>query len=132
MFRNNKTKNRFIGMSSNLLPRLLSYSSKSWLENKRNSIIQKAIHRHGLHKFSVYILEYCETSELRSKKQYYIDVLKPQYNIRKSICLSWPRPGSASSHDKTPTTKMISETVSKKKNKNKNKKVLTLVTQHKK
>lgn len=59
MLKNNKTKNRFIGMSSNLLTRLLSYSSKSWLEKKRNSIIQKAIHRQdidGLVRSNVYKL----------------------------------------------------------------------------
>ena len=49
-------------------------------------MIQRAMRKQGLHNFSLSILEYCKTSELRSQKQYYIDVLKPQLNIRKSIC----------------------------------------------
>jgi group I intron endonuclease len=86
MFTSNITKKRFIGESSNLLKRFLNYSSKSWLEKKQNSMIQKAMRKQGLHNFSISIIEYCKTSQLRSKKQYFINVLKPQLNIRKSIC----------------------------------------------
>lgn len=80
MLTNNITKNRFIGKSSNLLETFLNYNSKSFPEKNPNSKIQKAIRKHGYANFSISILEYCNTSELKNKKQYYINVLKPQYN----------------------------------------------------
>jgi len=33
--------------------------------------------------FSLHILEYCESKLLREREQYYIDLLKPEYNILK-------------------------------------------------
>jgi group I intron endonuclease len=115
MFTNNITYNRFIGKSSNLLKTFLNYNSKSFPEKNPNSKIQKAIRKHGYVNFSISILEYCNASELQNKKQYYINVLKPQYNIQNSIC-----DFVASSPDKTPTAEMIPATkIKKKKKKNK-------------
>lgn len=80
MFTNNITKNRFIGKSSNLLETFLKYHSESFSKKNPNSKIQNAMRKHGYPNFSLSILEYCKESELASKKQYYINVLKPQYN----------------------------------------------------
>lgn len=81
MFTNNITHNRFIGMSSNLLGTFLNYNSKSFPDKNPNSRIQRAIRKHGYANFSISILEYCNAPELQNKKQYYINVMKPQYNI---------------------------------------------------
>lgn len=86
MFTNNISHNRFIGESSNLLQTFLNFNSKSFPDKNPKSRIQRAIRKHSYANFSIAILEYCNASELRSQKQYYINVLKPQYNIRKSIC----------------------------------------------
>jgi len=39
--------------------------------------------KYGYIKFSIDILEYCEPSDLIKREQYYMDVLKPEYNILK-------------------------------------------------
>jgi group I intron endonuclease len=54
--------------------------------NKLNtsiSIIYSAILKHGYANFSLDILEYCEVDALIKREQYYIDLLKPEYNILK-------------------------------------------------
>jgi group I intron endonuclease len=49
----------------------------------RTSIIYSAILKHGYDNFSVDILEYCEINVLIEREQYYLDLLKPEYNILK-------------------------------------------------
>lgn len=39
--------------------------------------------KYGYNKFSLDILEYCEPSLLIKREQYYLDTLKPEYNILK-------------------------------------------------
>jgi group I intron endonuclease len=46
--------------------------------------IYKAILKHGHSNFSLEILEYCEPSKVLEREQYYIDLLKPEYNILKT------------------------------------------------
>jgi group I intron endonuclease len=49
----------------------------------RESIIYKALRKYGFSKFSLEILEYCNIEDLLKREQYYIDLLKPEYNICK-------------------------------------------------
>lgn len=95
MLTNNVTKKRYIGKSSNLLDRFLNYSSQNSLKNHPNSLIGKALLKFGFSNFSLTILdadrnltqtgkEHYE-STLNEKEQYFINLLKPQYNIRKSV-----------------------------------------------
>lgn len=37
--------------------------------------------KHGYSKFNLDILEYCSSSDVITREQYYIDILKPEYNI---------------------------------------------------
>lgn len=83
MLTNNVTKKSYIGKSSNLFERLTNYSSKPLLEAKLNSMIHRALIKFGHNKFSITIIEICKESEINSKEQYYINVMKPHYNIRK-------------------------------------------------
>lgn len=46
--------------------------------------IYKAILKHGHSNFSLEILEYCKPSEILEREQYYIDLLKPEYNLLKT------------------------------------------------
>jgi group I intron endonuclease len=46
-------------------------------------IIYKALLAHGFDNFKLEILEHCKPSELIKREQYYIDLLKPEYNILK-------------------------------------------------
>jgi len=43
--------------------------------------INKALLKYGYSKFSLEILEYCEPSKCIDREQYYLDLLKPEYNI---------------------------------------------------
>jgi len=88
MLTNNVNKKRYIGKSSNLMERFLNYSSKGLIEQKQSSMIHRALIKFGYDKFSITIIEYCKESDLNSREQYFINVLKPQYNIRKSRLLS--------------------------------------------
>ena len=50
---------------------------------KGKSIIYSSLLKHGHINFSLEILEYCEQSSLLIREQYYLDLLKPEYNICK-------------------------------------------------
>jgi group I intron endonuclease len=51
--------------------------------SNRSSAIYSSILKHGYSNFSLDILEYCEPNVLIKREQYYIDLLKPEYNILK-------------------------------------------------
>jgi len=81
---NNKS---YIGSSINLHKRLSNYYSVGYLNNsllKASSIIYKALLKYGYKKFKFEILEYCEPHDLLEREQYYIDYMKPEYNILKT------------------------------------------------
>lgn len=80
---NLNTGNSYIGSSIDLGHRFSQYYSLAHLKKKDKSIIYRAILKHGYTKFSLDILEYCESSLCIAREQYYIDALKPTYNICK-------------------------------------------------
>jgi NUMOD1 domain len=47
------------------------------------SIIARALIKYGYSNFQLEILEYCEPSNCIEREQYYLDLLKPEYNILK-------------------------------------------------
>ena len=51
--------------------------------NKGSSGIYKALLKYGYKNFILDIVEYCEPSQLIKREQYYIDKVKPEYNILK-------------------------------------------------
>lgn len=59
------------------------YSKKAMLSklSTRISIVYSAILKHDYYNFSLEILEYCDLDVLIKREQYYIDLLKPEYNI---------------------------------------------------
>jgi group I intron endonuclease len=44
-------------------------------------IINKAILKYGYSNFKLEILEYCEPDKVFSREQYYLDLVRPEYNI---------------------------------------------------
>ncbi len=85
-WKNKENEDFYIGSSTDLEKRLKYYCSLSYLKNekKNKSIIYKSLLKYGYSKFSLQILEYCEPSDCIKKEQYYIDLLKPKYNILKT------------------------------------------------
>jgi group I intron endonuclease len=80
------TNKSYVGSSINLAGRFSIYYYKKTMLNKlstRKSIIYSAILKYGYTNFILDILEYCERDILIEKEQYYLDTLKPEYNILK-------------------------------------------------
>jgi hypothetical protein len=80
------TGKSYIGSSISLSKRFNNYYSLTFLNrtlNKGNSSIYSALLKHGHKNFSLDILEYCERDVLIKREQYYLDLLKPKYNILK-------------------------------------------------
>lgn len=75
------TGKSYVGSSIDLGHRFSQYYSLAHLKQKEFSIIYRAILKHGYTKFSLDILEYCGSNLCISREQYYIDLLKPEYNI---------------------------------------------------
>jgi hypothetical protein len=79
---NNDFGKSYIGSSTNLANRLYLYYNVKYLM-KNNWTINKALLKYGYANFSLEILEYCEPDNCIKREQYYIDLLKPEYNILK-------------------------------------------------
>jgi len=62
-----------------------------------NSHIYNALLLYGHDKFNLEILEYCDKKSVINKEQYYMDLLKPEYNILKIA-------GSTLGHKHSPKT----------------------------
>ena len=77
----------YIGSAIDLGNRLNMYYHLFTLEKlltRGNSAIYRAILKYDHSNFSLDILEYCEPKLLITREQYYIDLLKPKYNILKT------------------------------------------------
>lgn len=74
--------NCYIGSSSNLHVRMYTYYSLRSLATS-NRPIDRALLKHGFSNFRFEILEYCSSEDVLRREQYYLDLIKPQYNIAK-------------------------------------------------
>lgn len=75
----------YIGSSVNLWRRFNQYYSLKFLTKyAKSSIIYKTLLKQGYSKFRLEILEYCEPAVVIKREQYYLDLLKPDYNILKT------------------------------------------------
>jgi group I intron endonuclease len=78
------TGKSYVGSSRNLSARFKQYFSVNYLEReikRNNSKIYRSLFKKGYSKFSLDIVEYCEIDILIEREQYYLDTLKPEYNI---------------------------------------------------
>jgi len=79
---NNDNGKSYIGSSVNLSARLYRYYSLAHITVKsKHSLICKSLVKYGYSRFSFEILEYCKYDEVLVREQYYLDLLKPEYNI---------------------------------------------------
>jgi len=77
---NKKNNKEYIGSAMDLRARFYVYYSKKRL-NSSKMIIYNAIKKYGHANFILEILEFCPPSELLERENYYIQNLKPKYNI---------------------------------------------------
>ena len=75
---NNK---RYVGSSINLHMRLQTHRSMLRKNYHQNRKLQNSWNKHSEERFDCYILEYCSEELLIVREQYYIDNLKPEYNL---------------------------------------------------
>jgi len=83
---NNINGKSYIGSSTKLNVRFLQYFNTNFLlyktlVEKRNSLIYNSILKNGYSNFTLEILEYCTADNCINKEQYFIDLLKPEYNL---------------------------------------------------
>ena len=83
MLTNKLTDDIYIGQSTNLSNRFKNYFTLSYIKNRENLIISRALIKYGYSNFSITVLEYCDKSDLLKREQFYFDKLNPQYNILK-------------------------------------------------
>jgi GIY-YIG catalytic domain len=79
---NNKS---YVGSSKDLYRRLREYYNINFLKRRvltSNSRIYRALLNEGYGSFILEILEYCDKNILIEREQYYIDLIKPEYNIQ--------------------------------------------------
>lgn len=85
---NKINKKHYVGKSSNLRNRFYNYFSEGFLLLNNDTKIYNIIRKLGHNNFSLSILEYCAEGDipfLSSREQYFIDIFKPLYNVRKSV-----------------------------------------------
>lgn len=78
---NTDNQKKYVGSSKNIYQRLQkhrAYLRKNIHENKK---LQNSWNKHGEDKFQYFILEFCPNEQLLEREQFYIDALKPWYNI---------------------------------------------------
>lgn len=78
---NLKTGDFYIGSATSLYVRKGSHWS--YLRNNKhgNRHLQNAVNKYGLENFEYMVIEECSKDCLINREQYYIDLLKPHYNI---------------------------------------------------
>lgn len=72
--------NIYIGSSVDISVRMYTYYSLGYLV-KSNRPIDRALLKYGFSSFSLDILEFCSKEKVLEREQYYMDALKPSYNI---------------------------------------------------
>jgi len=77
---NKKNGKTYVGSSINLSTRFYKYYSLASLA-KSNRPMDRALLKYGFSNFSLEILEYCGVDLILEREQYYMDILKPEYNI---------------------------------------------------
>lgn len=75
---------KYVGSSVDLYRRFMQYYNIKYITRaSKSSLICRALLKYGYSSFYLDILEYCDPSEIIKREQYYIDTLKPEYNILK-------------------------------------------------
>lgn len=78
---NNKNGKSYVGSSVDLSKRLYKYYSLAHIMvQSKHSIICKSLVKYGHGNFRFEILEYCNKEEVLIREQYYLYLLKPEYN----------------------------------------------------
>ena len=80
---NKVNQKKYIGSSIRLQGRKKRHFSELNCNIHHSQALQRAYNKYGKESFDFFILEYCEVEKLLEREQYYLDNLKPEYNICK-------------------------------------------------
>lgn len=83
---NNINGKTYVGSSVNLKNRFINYFNPSYLSrNKKGSLIYSALLKYDYSNFTLIILEYCLKKKilLLAREQFYLESIKPDYNLLK-------------------------------------------------
>ena len=72
----------YIGSSRNMRKRLIHHRCNLKNQKHANIILQNYVNKYGLSAIKTEVLEYCNIEDLIEREQYYLDLLKPHFNIR--------------------------------------------------
>jgi len=78
---NTKTNKIYIGSAKNLSDRWRTHRVHLNLNKHKNKHLQNSWNKYSGWFFEFIIIEYCEIKKLIEREQFYIDELKPDYNI---------------------------------------------------
>jgi len=78
---NKETGKSYVGSGTNLARRFYNYYSAALLIKHDCMVINRALLKYGYSNFTLEIIEYCEPSNVIAREQFYLNFLKPEYNI---------------------------------------------------
>lgn len=80
---NIKNEKIYIGSAVNQKRRFKQHKSELRLNKHDNKHLQRSYNKHGINSFIFITLEETSLENLLTREQFWIDTLKPEYNIRK-------------------------------------------------
>lgn len=86
---NSVTGDFYIGSSKDVYKRLSVHKCKSSWKRQPNSKLYRDMQKYGIDKFTFEILEETTEEERTHREQYYIETLKPSYNIISAEVVSY-------------------------------------------
>lgn len=99
---NTRNNHRYIGSSQNIYGRLQKQFSLLRHNNHFNYRLQNDWNEFGEQSFDFYVLEKCNKPVLVLREQFYVDTMKPEYNICTEVVSNTP---SIESREKMSTTR---------------------------
>lgn len=88
---NLNNKKRYIGSANDLYNRFRQHLSSLRRQKHSNLYLQRSFIKYTGNNFEFSIIEFCEKESLLKREQYYLDIIKPEYNI--SISSTAPMAG---------------------------------------
>ena len=80
---------KYIGQSRNILKRWKEHKYRLRRNKHHNPYLQNAWNKYGERNFNFEVIEFCKDYELNDKEQYWLERLKPEYNIIRNIFEIW-------------------------------------------
>jgi len=75
----------YIGSTLKFYDRVYGHKSSAKSQTHHNAILQRAFNKYGLENFIFEIVKICHEEELIECEQWFVDNLKPDYNVRKIV-----------------------------------------------